>query len=171
MARPVIAAIVEGQGEQLAKHSTLERAVQQQSIRMRGASAGGVLVLLDADDDCPAELGPKLLAWAVAARSDTPVRVVVASREYESWFLAGAASLAGRFGFPEGLEPPKDPDHLPRNAKKWLEEQRDWRPYKETADQLTFSSALDVGLTRSLSDSFDKLCRDVAWLLGSSPRC
>jgi hypothetical protein len=40
----------------------LEQAVDTTVRRLRGQC--GVLVLLDADDDCPATLGPMLQAWA-----------------------------------------------------------------------------------------------------------
>src|SRR5829696_10503129 len=56
---------------------------------------GGVLVLLDSDDDLPCVPGPKLLARTRQARSDEPLGVVVARSEFESWFLAAAPSLAG----------------------------------------------------------------------------
>ena len=60
----------------------------------RAGSHGGILVLLDADDDCPAELASRLLRRARQSRPDRPIRVVLAKAEYESWFLAAAASLA-----------------------------------------------------------------------------
>lgn len=44
----------------------IERAVSAAAQRI--GTTGGVLVLLDADDDCPAELGPALLKRAQAAR-------------------------------------------------------------------------------------------------------
>ncbi len=52
-----------------------------------------VLVLLDADEECPMVLGQDLLqrALTVVPRS-YPVGVVVAKREYEAWFLAAFAS-------------------------------------------------------------------------------
>jgi hypothetical protein len=60
----------------------IERAVS--SIALRVGPAGGVLVLLDADDDCPADLAPELLARARSARSDVRISVVLATREFES---------------------------------------------------------------------------------------
>jgi hypothetical protein len=72
----------------------IERAVAAAALRVSGR--GGVLVLLDADDDCPAEYGPLLLARATAARPDQQVFVVLANREFEAWFLAAAPSLAGQ---------------------------------------------------------------------------
>ncbi len=47
-------------GSLIHKPGELERAVQLAALKAR--PRGGVIVLLDSDDDCPAELGPALLA-------------------------------------------------------------------------------------------------------------
>ncbi len=87
----------------------------------RVSSDGGVLVLLDADDadHCPARLGPELLARCVAQRSDVSISVVLAKREFETWFLAAASSLAGRRGLAPDLRAPDEPEEV-RGAKEWL---------------------------------------------------
>lgn len=73
----------------------------------KAAQANGfVLILLDCEDDCPATLGPSILSRARAIREDVDYLVVLAYREYESWFLAAARSLRGVRGLPEDLEPP-----------------------------------------------------------------
>lgn len=68
-------------------------------VRLAAAKAahggGEVLILLDCEDDCPATLGPSLLARAKSVRSDVPTTVVLAHCEYETWFLAAAESLRG----------------------------------------------------------------------------
>lgn len=52
-----------------------------------------ILVLLDADEECPMTLAAELLARARRmVPVDYPVGVVVANREYEAWFLAAFAS-------------------------------------------------------------------------------
>jgi len=79
---------------------------------------GEVLILLDCDDECPADLGPSLLDRAKAIRSDVPCQVVLAHREYETWFLAAAESLRGH-GLPDGAHPPLNPESI-RGAKEWL---------------------------------------------------
>ena len=57
------------------------------SSRQAGPN-GAILILLDADNDCPAELGIELLRRARLARADRPIRAVLAKTEYEAWFLA-----------------------------------------------------------------------------------
>jgi hypothetical protein len=81
--------------------------------------SGVVLVLLDCEDDCPGRLGPALLARAQAVRGDVTYIVALAYREYETWFLAAAASLRGCAGLPQDLVPPPDPEAI-RGAKEWL---------------------------------------------------
>ncbi|MBK1837836.1 DUF4276 family protein [Azospirillum sp. YIM B02556] len=80
---------------------------------------GSVLILLDCEDDCPAHLGPRILAKAKAVRDDVPYLVVLASREFETWFMTAAVSLRGYFGLPADLTPPPNPESR-RGAKEWL---------------------------------------------------
>ena len=72
----------------------------QNAICLAGRASGrlGILVLFDADDDCPAEMAPRLERWAHDAASGRPCSVVMANREYEAWFLASIESLRGREG-------------------------------------------------------------------------
>jgi hypothetical protein len=142
----------------------IERAVAAEALRV--SSKGGVLVLLDADDDCPAEYGPLLLARARPARPDKHVSVVLANREFEAWFLAAAPSLAGQFGFPNEFPRPRIPE-APRDCKGILTKARPkGQPYKETVDQAPLASAFDMKMAREHSDSFDKLYREISDLLG-----
>lgn len=60
-------------------------------------SRGCVLILLDCEDDCPAEVGPDLLQRAHALRSDVSFIVCLAYREYETWFLTSIRSWFGHF--------------------------------------------------------------------------
>ena len=141
----------------------LEKAVQGAALRVK--SSGGVLVLIDADDDCPAQLGPDLLARARQARPNIPVRVVLAKREFESWFLAAAPSLVGQCGLGE-VEVPADPEQI-RGAKEWLTIRRtDGGKYSPTVDQAALASRFDMKLARAGSPSFDKFCREIELLLG-----
>ncbi len=98
------------------------RGERHRAIELAGAKAGvgrPVLLVVDADDDCPAELAR---TWLSDARRDCPgppVYVVVAKREFEAWFLASAHSLGGKRGLAHDLEPPPDPEAV-QGAKEWL---------------------------------------------------
>jgi hypothetical protein len=137
--------------------------VSAAALRVKGG--GGVLVLLDAADDCPAQLGPQRLARARAERPDKRVVVVLANREFEAWFLAAAASLAGQHGFSEDLHSHDSPE-VPRDCKGWLTKQRaHGHPYKETVDQAPLASIFDLKAARENSPSFNKFYRDVTRLM------
>ena len=136
----------------LLKPRELERAVELAARKLEGP--GGVFVLLDSDDDCPAERGPELLTRAITARADVPIAVVLAKREFEAWFLAAAVSLRGHRGLPDDLQPPPDPENV-HGAKEWLSDRMvSGRGYSETLDQTAFAAVFDLGLARR-SDSFD----------------
>jgi hypothetical protein len=125
---------------------------------------GVILMLLDADDDCPAELGPRLLGWAQSARSDIPTSVVVANREYEAWFLAAAASLSGHRGLSENAVAPTDPESI-QGAKEWLRRRMPGAaPYSPMQHQASFSQRMSLAEARR-APSFEKLCRDVRRLV------
>jgi len=150
----------------MVKPGELERA-SRSALRLAGEGAR-LIVLLDADDDCPAELAPKLLNRELGWVLPVQAAIVIAKREYESWFLAAAESLSGRRTLSADLEPPDNPEEAPRDAKKWLSNRMaPHRIYKPTQDQASLSAALDIELARSRSASFDKLCREVQRLLTS----
>lgn len=130
----------------------LETTVDTQADFVPGR--GGVLVLLDADDDCPKSLGPELLARARAARTDKRVGVVVANREFEAWFLAGLPDE----------DRPADPESI-RGAKERLAQVRG--VYRPTAHQARWAATFDLELARRHAPSFDKLCRELEMLLAT----
>lgn len=124
----------------------------------------GILILLDAENDCPRELAKTLLTRATAARPDRRVRVVLPKRMYEAWFLAASQSIAGQRGLETTLVAPLDPEANP-NPKAWLSERMPpGRSYRESLDQPALTSRLDLRAACS-SPSLRKLCRDVASLL------
>ena len=124
-----------------------------------------MLVLLDGDSDCPAELGPTVQTWAAAAADDTPCRVVLAHREYEAWFLAAIESLRGRRGVRIDAEPHPDPERH-RGAKAQLEARmQPGATYLETADQPALSSVFSLPDAYRRSRSFRKLAVSFANLV------
>lgn len=125
----------------------------------KSGDAGWVLVLLDADDDCPAALGPEVLARARAVVPHRSVSVVLPKREYEGWFLAAASSLDGKRGFSCGEVQNFDPERL-RNAKGWLSERISGGKYRELTDQAAFSALMDLQQAFDGCRSFRKLCAE-----------
>jgi len=137
----------------------LEDAVE---LAVRGLRQPGfVLVIMDSDDSCPKELAPLVLARAERAAADRrPVGVVLANREFESWFIAAAESVAGHSGLRLDLIAPPDPESI-RGAKEWLRSHMlPGRTYSETIDQPSLASQFDLNSARRAS-SFDKMYREV----------
>jgi len=121
-----------------------------------------LLILLDAESDCPATLAPRLLSVArKALPADVPVACVLAKRMLENWIVAGASALGGVNDLPDPL-PERDQfeDH---SGVAWLDEQlrsrNRARKYKKTTDALEFVRAINLQECRANSPSFDKLCR------------
>ena len=149
----------------LLKDGELERAVRLAAGRLSGG--GGVLILIDSDDDCPRERGPELLERARNAMPTHLVEVVLAEREFEAWGLAAARSLRGWRGLPNDLEPPPNPQGI-RGAKEWLTSQMPGSAvYSPTADQPSLAARINLAEARSAS-SFDKFCRAVCALAEGS---
>lgn len=146
-----------GRGK-LLKGNELERSVELMARRV--APRGAILILVDADDDCAARMGPSLLERAQKVRTDMPMSVVLAVREFEAWFLAGAGSLKGLRGLSPSVASPAAPESI-RGAKEWLTQNRvDGRRYHETLDQAALAAQLSLDEAMGAS-SFDKLVRDV----------
>jgi hypothetical protein len=121
---------------------------------------GWVLLLLDADDDCPATKGAEVAARAREVVPHRRLAVVLANREYEAWFIAAAASLHGCRGFVFNAEDAAIDAERPRNAKGWMAQRMAAGAYRETTDQAAFSARFDMVLAFARSRSFRKLCTE-----------
>jgi len=123
--------------------------------------AGWILILFDADDDCPAQKGATVLVQAQAIIPHRRVAVVLANREYEAWFIAAAESLNGCRGFQSHANDAQVDPEMPRNAKGWVRERMPaGAGYGETTDQPAFSARFDLDLAHQRSRSFRKLCSE-----------
>lgn len=148
--------------EKILRGSALQRAVELAALR--AGPEGHILILVDADDDCPKDLAAELLKEAAKARSDRQISVVVAKSEYESWFLAATGSIAGKRGIEESVVPPRDPESN-RDAKGWISRRMpSGRSYRPTLDQAALTAVFDLAAAWT-APSFDKLRRVVVgWL-------
>lgn len=192
---PTIVSIVEGHGEQSAipllirkwaaannKPITARKSIRAPgrggliraggierfvSVAVHQPDCCGILVVLDADGDCPRNLGPALLSRAQQHSRSIPIGVVLAKEEYESWFLASADSLRGCRGLPASFSAPGNPESI-RHPKEWLKQQMPESRYRETTDQPALTESIDFNLAKTRSDSFDKLMRVLDFLASSS---
>ena len=147
----------------LLRPGDLERVVELVARKLGGP--GGIFVLLDCEDDCPASLGPALLARVRRARRDLPTTLVLAHREYEAWILGAAASVAGRRGLPADLHPHPSPESV-RGCKEWLSDQMPrGEAYNEVDDQPALTAIFDLGTAQIACPSFDKCHRELTALL------
>lgn len=194
MSSPVIVPIVEGQSEtravpvllrrvfaekgnfaiqiaqpirvsryKVVKPNELERSLELAKRRPKGCDA--ILLLLDAEDDCPKDLAKELLERMCQARGSSPMSVVIAKHEFENWFLGSLESLRGVRGISKTAESPNDPEKI-RDAKGHISAlMPHGQRYIEVDDQPAFAATFDMQAARNNCPSFDKLVRDLQSLL------
>lgn len=146
------------------KADELVRALELQSRRI-GRSAR-FFVLFDGDQkhadgsyDCPATIGPALLAAVGTAHSDLALSVVLAKYEYEAWFLAAQDSLVECGLLTErAIEDPADCEQF-RGAKELIR-MADGRRYKPTLNQAELTQSFDLHAAFAHSRSFRKIVSD-----------
>lgn len=123
---------------------------------------GGVLIMLDADDDLPCQLAPQLLARV--ERRDVTMSVVLPEREFETWFLHAATSLAGSVGLPETLVAPARAGEI-RGAKEWLAARMGKHaPYRPRLHQPKFAARMSLAMLNEVR-SFLKFRKEIRRLL------
>lgn len=115
--------------------------------------------MLDADDDCPADLGAKILQRAKQCIPHRPISVVLANMEFEAWFIASAESLNGKHGFEFNPEEVIEAERV-RNAKGWIKNHMSTNSYGETTEQQAFVREMNLQQAFSNSRSFRKLCSE-----------
>lgn len=145
------------------KPDELAKAIRIAGARVQGR--GGVLVLRDGDDrdvHCPVQLAGMLHPGQGLVPVD--VEVVIAYREYESWFLAAADSLRAHPDVRDDAIAPANPEGK-RDAKRELEKLM-LESYKETRHQPKFSALIDLKTARRNSRSFRRLVHPVEILTG-----
>ena len=131
--RPNIATIVEGDGDVKAVPGLLRRILGERLLRYdiqatKSKPAHGkpnllkkfeqflqyavidncdaILVILDADEECPVSEARTLANRATALNLTVPVAIVYAKNEYETWFIASLSECTGkairaRLGIPD----------------------------------------------------------------------
>ncbi|MBI1826654.1 MAG: DUF4276 family protein [Planctomycetes bacterium] len=155
--------IRKSQGE-LLREESLKRAVKLARIQK---NCGAILILFESEDDCPAQLGPRLTNWANDEAGQVPCAVALAHREYEAWFLAAIESVRGRRGIRLDALSDPDPERV-RDAKGAIERQmQEGHRYIETTDQPAFSALFDMQAAFGNCRSFRHLVCTVGRLLSA----
>ncbi len=137
--------------DRVVRPGELEKALTYADRSRTGAAA--ILILLDADDDCPAKLGPELAKRCQEA-TELPTLVVLASRELEGWLLGAKESLRGVRGIRTDSVAPENPERI-RGAKERLTRNMTGsRRYLEVDDQPALVERMDFALARDRCPSF-----------------
>ena len=130
----------------LTKTEGLERFIK---YAWKERDCGAILVLLDAENECPREIAREFGTRVEALGVLFPVIIVVAKRMYEAWIVASITTIAGRFGLPQNLTCPPDAEAIP-NPKSWIDQRMPaGRAYKETQDQEAMTALIDLDLASS----------------------
>ena len=119
-----------------------------------------LLVLLDLDDGCPKQVATSLSGIIRSYNLPFPVAIVLAHREYESWFLASLPSIANKFPnlFNPGNAYAAHPaPETKRDAKGWLTSQMNRKKYIETLHQEQFTMHFDMQAASFGCRSFQRL--------------
>jgi hypothetical protein len=152
----------------------VNRAALQTSVRVAflDPACSAVVVIFDADDDCPKELGPTIEKWASEAAEGRPTSVILANREYEAWLLAGIEALRGRRSIREDARLHSEPEK-PRSPKDQLT-QRMWigSAYSPAVDQAPLTAHFDLAAAYRACRSFRKLVKEfgrLATAIGAPP--
>jgi hypothetical protein len=115
---------------------------------------GALLVVIDADEDCAAQLARELQQRISKILPERQARVVFAVREFEAWIVGGIAD----FKVP-------DPDHA-GHVKDRIREK--FGVYKETVDQPRLIAAADVAMLTQRSRSFRRLRKVIDELVAAA---
>lgn len=125
--------------------------------------AAGIVLLLDADDDCPAVLGAELAKRSHAV-TELPTLVALANREFEGWLLGAKESLRGVRGIRDDATSPEDPESI-RGAKERLTKNMTiGRRYLEVDDQPALTTHLDLESAQARCPSFARFARKLSAL-------
>ena len=150
----------------IVRENEIERAVRQVIKARKDVCC--IFVILDCDDDCPAELGPALLKRCKSV-TRLPVAVALPKREFENWFLGAKESLRGVRGIRTDASAPPNPEEI-RGAKERLRKNTEKKRYNAVIDQPALAARMDLELAQRRCPSFDKFVRDVHRLISQLNR-
>lgn len=125
----------------LVQRDHLSRAVAIARSNIKNVERSAIVMVIDADEDCPANLAPGLLECMQGVAVDVPCHVTFIVREFENWILGGHPNFL--MDNPESVG----------GVKRRLKEANDGR-YRETVDQPRFASAINVDVLARSSPSF-----------------
>ena len=135
-----------------------------------------ILVLVDADEECPYIRSTCLAEKISQLDLPVPVAIVYANSEFETWFICNLHHGEGdrirrRLEIPDRIVAPANAEAI-RGAKEWLTSRMPRsRSYQETRDQEVLVHYIDLALTHERSRSFRRLCHAVEELVVAMDSC
>lgn len=151
----------------------VDRAIRLAAMKL-GARADDqtpslILLMLDADEDCPKEIAELMQEAELHIDPQIGLSTVFPKIEYETWFVAAAPSLTDCLTLHESDADIDDPEAA-GCGKSWVEQRFVGGSYSETLDQVKLTARMDLQLCRERSRSFDKLCRELERFRSREPR-
>jgi hypothetical protein len=155
--------------QNLHQWETARGGVRKGADFIRGKTdVGGLLILRDEDDGCPADLAPNIAGRLQGMNLPFPVAYVLLHPEYEVLFLPCLEQMGGEFpdgrpGLMSGTVWDGESWEAHRGVKEWLSKNfPNGRSYKPTMDQLTMTQKIDLPTLRAADvPSFGSLERAV----------
>lgn len=95
--------------------SELASAIKLGGLKIAG-TRGGVMIIADADDDCPADMHALFVEFCRENAFGFPVAFVLANREYEAWLIACGQAMRGHNSVRDDAYSHNDPETI-RGAK------------------------------------------------------
>lgn len=126
----------------------LSRAVAIARTNIPSPDAGVIVLMFDADTDCPATLGPPLLQVMRSSAGGAECFVAIVVREFESWIVGGHPEIDLQDC--EAAGNPKDRVRHHNNNR-----------YSETIDQPRYTAMIDIQRLRARSPSFERFVRRI----------
>ena len=139
---------------ELINETSLRKAVRLARIQ---DDCAAILIVFDADEDCPKQLAVEVQRWAKDEAGSIPCAVVLPKCEYEAWFLGALASLRGKREIRSDACFDGESESV-RGAKERLEEfMPPTRSYSETTDQPALTAVFDLGAAHRNCRSFRRM--------------
>lgn len=134
----------------------------------RSRNADRLLVLFDADDDCPVEVAGAVADRLAEVAPDIESCVVVAQREYEAWFLGAIQSLRGRRDIAINAAPYLNPEGR-RGAKEEITQRMvGSRAYAPRSDQPALTALFTMEDAYQTCRSFRRMISAFGQMAGLS---
>ena len=146
--------------QKIVKENELERAIQV-GINDRD-NVGAIMVILDADTDCPMEIGPDLLERCKES-THLPISVILVKSKLECWFLGAKESLRGVRGIKADAITPDNPEALGIGRLENNMESGSY--YHKVDDAPAFAAKLDIDKAALNCPSFARFVRETERLI------